>query len=227
MKSSVLLFGLMGFLVICCNTNKKESIKRSLLLETPLPKNVLDEYLKKISLKDIESGVDSFEIRKWYPFYYTDSFPIALERFFYQNHVLNAECYLFSDKMGGLITSNEELNGFKVDKYVVNNLPLSFIDSIKSKFSLALIESFDINIITQKNKTGFSTGTARNVFFEQATQLHYYGAFFSDPEFYPGLHPSIDKYAAFARFTHETLVQGDTAFAKWFNEKGQRIANNR
>jgi hypothetical protein len=213
-------------LVIClafgCKVNKEKTNKH-FFLEDRIPTDILTTYLEKASLTKIENGVDSFEVRKWYPFYYTDSFPGALERFYYQDGSLKGEYYLFSNINGKILMTRDELKGLNVEKYKLS-IPLRFLDSLQNQYNLGQIDTFNIDILRKRNANIFSTRTPRNVFFEQSSPSNYYGIFITEPGLYPGLHPSLDMYASFAKFTFDSLCQRDTGFNKWFDEKARRIA---
>ena len=211
--------------IINCTQREEKIVTQHFFGEKNLPKDILKIYLNKASLNEIENGVDSFEVRKWFPFYYVDSFPLTLERFYFQKGVFKAECYFFSDMDGGLITTKKELKGLQVEKYSINNVPLNFLDSIITKYNLATMDTFDLNLIWKKNVNPYSTVTHRRIFLEQVNPRDYYAVFISDPQDYPGLHKSIDNYAAFAKFTFETLCKIDSGFLKWFEVKAKRIIN--
>ena len=221
LRYCVIFFTIIWIAASCKMSNK--NVKKHLLAEDPLPKDILEIYLTKASLGNIEKGVDSFEVRKWYPFYYTDSFPVALERFYYHNGKFQGEYYLFSNKEGRILMTKKELLGLQVEKYVINDIPSKFLDSLQFNYNLANIDSFDINLVRNESISRMSTRTNRNVFFEQSSSTDYYGVFITEPGLYPALHPSLDMYASFSKFTFDSLCQRDTGFNKWFDEKARRI----
>lgn len=210
-------------LICSCTTGEKKYSKR-LILEDSLPKDILAEYLREASLKHIESGVDSFEIRKWYPFYYSDSFPVILERYYYEHNHFKGEVYFFStQKEGKPITARKDLAGLRVEKYAIKSIPKRFLDSLFLKFNLFAIDSIDLDMIREKNSNIYSIQTPRNVFFEQSTPQQYCGVFITQPSLYPGLQKSLDEYAAFSRFTYDSICLSDTGFKKWAEPIAKRI----
>jgi len=225
-KKNIVLIVLI-FSILSCSTKNNKSISKHFFLEEPLPKNVLEKYLEKTSLPNIENGIGDFELRKWFPFYHLDCFPVALERIYVQNGILNADCFLFSDKNGGLITSKDELQEFQFEKFTITNLPNQLLDSLRLRYSLALIDTFDFNLIKDKMATGYTTGTPREYFFEQSDEKNYYATFISDPEFFPELHPSIDKYADLGKFIHNVFILNDSTFKEWFDGNASKIVNSR
>ena len=75
--------------------------------------------------------------------------------------------------------------------------------------------------------TGYTTGTPREYFFEQSDEKNYYATFISDPEFFPELHPSIDKYADLGKFIHNVFILNDSTFKEWFDGNASKIVNCR
>lgn len=206
-----------------CNTSENENIDKHSLLQSPLPKEVLDTYLSKIHLKDLSAGVDSFEMRLWSPFFYSDSFPLSLMRVYFSPKKLNAECYFFSDNNGGLVTSAIEIDKLNIEKFTVRGVPLNLLDSLQTYYSFSNIDTFDTDIIRRKIESGFTTATARYTLFEQASKGKYHVAFFSDPEYFPGLHRNIDRYGIASKFIKELLFRVDSLFKNWYIETGKKI----
>jgi hypothetical protein len=209
--------------ILSCDNGHKENISKHVLYDRPLPKDILSIYLKETSLRDIDKGVDSFEIRKWYPFYFIDSFPTALERFYFEEGLLKGEYYLFSTKEGKRVRTKSDLAGMQVEKYEFKNIPNRFLDSLQIRYNFSQIDSFDVEIINKKNSDSYSTATPRNVFFEQSSATHYYGVFITEPGLYPGLNKSVDKYAAFAKFTLDSMCLTNKEFEKWAEVRLKRI----
>lgn len=220
-----LLVSLILINIISCNSKKSASIERHVLLEGKVATDILGEYLRKINLHDLEKNKVEYEVRKWYPFYYTDSFPLALQRVYVENGELKGESYFFSDSRGGLILSKNEIANLRFEKYSIPHIWDVYRDSLKGYYNIGGIDTFDINILKNKNASYPSTSTPRKYLFEQADSVSYYITFITEPDKYPGLHKSIDKYAALSKFIFELFNKSDTAYYRWFLEKGQKIAN--
>jgi hypothetical protein len=61
--------------------------------------------------------------------------------------------------------------------------------------------------------------TVRFFYWGKAT----YGVFITEPGLYPGLNKSVDKYAAFAKFTLDSMCLTNKEFEKWAEVRLKRI----
>lgn len=222
MQRVFFLLTILSVFEVSC-VSKTTSIKKHFLLEDSLPKDVLKEYMQKTGLHDISNGADSFEIRKWYPFYYSDSFPVCLERLYVENGVVKGEYFLFSNKAGTLILTNSYLADIRVEKYEFSNISKRFFDSLYYTYNISNIDSFGMEKIRKVKSYPYTTINYRNVFYEQATKTDYYGTFITDPNQLPGVSKELDKYAAFSKFTYDSICLSDTGFRKWLLPRLNRI----
>ena len=222
MQRIFFLLTILSVFEVSC-VSKTTSIKKHFLLEDSLPKDFLKEYMQKTGLHDISNGADSFEIRKWYPFYYSDSFPVCLERLFVENGVVKVEYFLFSNKAGTLILTNSDLADIRVEKYSLSAIPKRFYDSLYHGYNFSDVDSFSIQAIIKSKWTMFNTINYRNVFFEQATTSDYYGVFITDPNQLSGHFKGLDQYASFARFTYDSIWLRDSGFKKWVYDNLNRV----
>ncbi len=222
MIRNIVLILTFSLTLVNCSHNKT-GFKKKLDHERPLPAAILDIYLKKIALPKIEDGVQHFEIRIWDPFNYIDSFPGSLERYYVLNGKLIGEFYLFSTKKGKVILTQEDMNEMQVEKFEVNNIPQRFLDSLIKNYNLSLLSSIDSNLLRKTMYTRLSTKTARYVFFEQASPKEYTGVFIPDPKEFAGLDKTLDSYAAFSKFTFDSLCLRDSDFRDWLDTRIQRI----
>lgn len=219
--SSVFLIVILAF--SSCKSNYSNSIKKNLLHERPLVKNIITSLLNKASLCPIVNGVDSFEIRIWYPFYRNDSFPGILERYFYQDG-FKGEIYFFLNEKSERITTKRELNNLLLEKFEQKNIPIRFLDSLRMNYNLGAISAFDIKKFQDDvQKNPYDDLTAQMVLLEQASNKTYYEVFISDPTIYPGRNASVDKYASFARFVRDSLTFRDSIAQKWYNKMIDKV----
>jgi hypothetical protein len=72
-------------------SNSKHRQARS-FEESPLPDKIIQAYLKKINLGNIDGGINNLEIRVWGSFT-KDSFPVVLERYFVEKGKLIGEVF--------------------------------------------------------------------------------------------------------------------------------------
>lgn len=224
MQKAFYLLAILTLFSIGC-VSKTATIKKHFLLEDSLPKDVLKEYMQKTGLRDISNGSDSFEIRKWYPFYYSDSFPVCLERLYMENGALKGEYYIFSKKEDKLILTRSDMKDMRIEKYSLSAIPKRFYDSLYHGYNFSDVDSFSIQAIIKSKWTMFNTINYRNVFFEQATTSDYYGVFITDPNQLSGHFKGLDQYASFARFTYDSIWLRDSGFKKWAYDNLNRVYN--
>lgn len=213
------------FLIIAiysCKTQNRD-VTKYIFKDRPIPLDILSQYLKKISLNSIDNGVDSFEIRQWYPFYFIDSFPVALERFYYSKGNFKGEYYLFFGKDDKNIKTINDISGLQAEKFEINDIPIRFLDSLITTYDLKKIGDFDINILKKHKGINFTTITTRNIFFEQASARNYKAVFIFNPLLFPGIDKNIDKYATYAKFTYDSLCLRDEGLKKWLDKRLERI----
>lgn len=229
MNKSRNIFILSSFIFLGWFTNfqcksKARKFQSEFLEEKSFPKDILDIYLRKISLDPLNNGVDSFEIRKWRPFI-NDSFPISLERYFFEKGKLSAEIYIFyfKNENDEIIRKKEQLKNINFDKFSIESLQERFIDSLQIKYNLFEIDTFDTKIFQNLNTTGYIMSKPELILMEQATAFRYKRTFITNPKNYSWVNKSISKYSDFCRFTTDSVLYYNPNVIKWLDEKIDNI----
>lgn len=223
-RNILLVFTMLLLIGLSCQPVKKNKFKVYSIEQKKAPQDILRLYLEKVGLDDLGHPIDGVEFRKWYPFYYIDSFPVVLQRIYLKKGKVSAECYLFSDKDGGLITSINEVGGLKAQKFSITNIPYYYFDSLLTTYDLTKIYEIDFSKIDSLSKTDFLSEIPRKIFLQRADSVSKYEVFIANPELYKTLNdPNINKCANISKYFFNVLNRNDTGFYNWLGGNGQRI----
>jgi hypothetical protein len=220
MKFSLLVL-IIAYFSYCNGKSENSRIEKRVFSEENIPTKVLQQFIHMVPLYQVSEGVDSFEIRKWGPFL-NDSFPVFMERYFYEKGKFQAEVYFFCKKNGHPILSSNDLTNtkdLKFEKYPVGELPIRYLDSLSNLYSLFKIDSFDVNAIKGMREKGYLTHTTAMVLIEQSSRHKYVATFTNYPESFSHLNPNYAFLSVFHKFTEDSLLLRNDGIKKWINDR--------
>jgi hypothetical protein len=212
-------------LLLAYSCENKQVKHKFFLEERPLVKKIIRKYEKSLSLKPLDIGVSNFEIRIWTKVV-NDSFPVFLQRCYFENGIFRGDYFCFHTQNHFLIERINQLDSIVAEKIEIGIFENRYLDSAKSQLSIFNIKDFDTKIFAEANIRRMFTGKISMILLEQATSNRYKYAFIPNPIPYNDEHPSILAYANFCTFISDSLYMSNPNCIKWHDEQLAKIINS-